>query len=601
MKIQMQSIIALLIISSYVLAADHSQYRNCIILLDDHDSENVGQARWFLISRIQSAIAEKSTPLLISATLWNSFIERKISFQQNVPYKKTNFYKIHNLYTSINERMKYWSNYYNSISTDIAQNKKLVIQRINKEFYHDKENISEIDYQFLLVFFTDFSPQEWDVYTNDGGLYLLIPKNYSEKLSPLGFKIDSLKKVIDPEDTTCIYFASHNQKSFSDSLPDFFLTYDDFDNKEIPYQWNIVTAGHGGSRYRENNNDGTIIWSGEPIINNLTLQEFKNMLEFFHSKVATHNFHYGTCYGAGNHELLIFENDHNNTYNFAIICDCLTDCTTYCKWLTPLPCHAKSCITPYDIIYDESEKCWQLPLTPLYYWKQFFNDISSIDFSTSSIERLYAVTKSITYASIANIPLLCLPNTQTFFPLQPTDVIKIDNALLQLAETDDEDIILSHLRIILIESNCVTPTIQLYHQEPLRIISIKPDDALHYIKKIEAHNYINLPSAFWQAEYQRYNKTFIIDECSFPALHDFRDIESQTKQITLKNIIITQQQFQYMRIFFTIDGTALMIIASKTSEESPHAQVKEIIQMTPAARDKYEEYYASLKQSVINS
>lgn len=593
-------LICIFFISTYTLHTDDTQYRNCIILLDDNDQENVGVGWWFLMSRVQSAIAEKSTPLLISANLWNSFIERKIHFQQNLPYKKTAAYKTHNLYTSINERMEYWSNYYNGRSNDITHNKKLVLQQINKEFYNDKKNISPRDYQFLLAFLTDFNPQEWNIYTNNGGFYLLIPQNYDDTHSPLGFNINALQKVINPEDNSFLYFESRTQKSFTDSLPDFFLTYDDFDNQNIPYAWNIVTAGHGGSQYMEKNENKTITWSGEPIINNLSVENFKGVLEFFHSKVKTHIFHYGTCYGAGNHNQVIFNDDHDNGYNFAIICDCLTDCATYCKWTTLLPSDEKAFLTPLDIVYDTTKNCWQLPLKPVYFWEKFFNDISSIDFSPNSTECLQQMMRSITYSSIANIPLLCLPRTKTFFPLQSSTTVKIDDELLKLAETNDIDITLTNVRTILLENNCIIPTIILNHQEPLRIVSIKPDNALHYIKKLEAKRHIDLPSAFWQAEYQRYNKTFIIDECAFPDVYNFRNIESRTAEITLKNVIIMQQKYEYMRIFFTVDDTAIMIIAHKIAEENNNATVQEIVPMTPAARNKYEEYYASLKKSVLD-
>jgi len=56
----------------------------------------------------------------------------------------------------------------------------------------------------------------------------------------------------------------------------------------------------------------------------------------------------------------------DNHYNFAIMCDNLTDCTTYCKWITLLPSGEKQFITTADITYDEAQNCWQLPLTPVY-------------------------------------------------------------------------------------------------------------------------------------------------------------------------------------------------------------------------------------------
>src|SRR5579872_2387130 len=55
--------------TSHHLHANDS-YRNCIILLNSDDTESVGSSKWFLMGRLQSAIAEKTTPLLVSASLW---------------------------------------------------------------------------------------------------------------------------------------------------------------------------------------------------------------------------------------------------------------------------------------------------------------------------------------------------------------------------------------------------------------------------------------------------------------------------------------------------------------------------------------------------
>jgi len=71
---------------------------------------------------------------------------------------------------------------------------------------------------------------------------------------------------------------------------------------------------------------------------------------------------------------------------------------------------------------------------------------------------------------------------QNIFPLQQADTIKIDDQLLALAKTDDDTITLNGIRTILVESSCIIPTLILNHIDPLRIVSIKPDDALHYIK-----------------------------------------------------------------------------------------------------------------------
>lgn len=583
--------------TGYIHTTDN-QYRNCIILLDYSDLETISRASWFLTSRVQSAIAEQSTPIIIHANLWNAFIEHRISCQQKLEYESSSaFCKTYDLYQAINKKMALLSHRYNALSSDASHNKKLIVQCINKKFYNDTKNISPESYQHLLDYYTFFDPQDWDIYKNNGGFYLLIPKKYSAQHSLVGFNIDSLEKVTDPEDSSYNYFETHTRKSIVDALPDFFLTHDDFTYAPMPYAWNIVLAGHGGCRYNESNDNGTVTWSGEPIIADLTVEEFAGVLNFFHNKVSTHFFHYANCYGGGNHIALMF---NNKKYNFAIMCDTLTDCTSYCKWTTLLPSYEKSFLTTADIAYDITKDCWQLPLTPVYFWDKFFTDISSIDFSVGSIEQLQNVMSSIQYTAVANIPLLCLPETNNFFPLQAADTIKIDDQLLALAKKEDEIITLNGIRTVLVESSCIIPTIELNHFNPLRIISIKPDNALHYFKKLKLTRQIDLPRIFWQAEYQRYDKTFIIDECTFPYSYNIHGIVPQTDQLVFNNVIITQQKNGSMRIFFTHNDEAIMAVAYKPSEEGEQVNIQKLVIMTPAAQDKYEQYYALLKTTALN-
>ena len=594
----MHSILFLLFfISTQHLHALDNQQRNCIILLDQTDSETVGRTVWFLISKLQSVIAEQSTPVLINTSLWNSFIERRINFKQMVEQKSGPLYKTYNLYKKINERMEYLSHHYNALSSDASHNKKLVIQCINKEFYHSTKKISAAHYQRLLDYSTQFDPQDWDIYKNNGGFYLLIPKKYSAQHSLIGFNIDSLEKVTDPEDSSCNYFEAHTRRSIVDALPDFFLTHDNFTDQTMPYAWNIIFSGHGGSRYAESNDNDTITWSGEPVIADLTVQDFTDVLTFFQNKVSTRFFHYASCYGAGNHIPLIFKDKY---YNFAIMCDNLTDCATYCKWTTLLPSDDKQFLTTADVRYNQQKSCWQLPLTPVYFWNKFFTDISSIDFSIGSIERLQSMMSSIQYSIIANIPLLCLPETNNFFPLQLSNIIKIDDRLLALAKTEDESITLDGIATLLLESTCIIPTIELNHTNPLRIISIKAGEALHYIKKLELTRQIDLPSVFWQAQYQRYDKTFILDECTFPySYHTPGNIIPQKDQIILTNVIIAVEKNNCMRVLFTYNDKAMMLVAHKPNEESEQVTIQEVVPMTPVAQDKYEKYYALLKETAL--
>ncbi|MBA3721468.1 MAG: hypothetical protein H0W88_03610 [Parachlamydiaceae bacterium] len=138
--------------------------------------------------------------------------------------------------------------------------------------------------------------------------------------------------------------------------------------------------------------------------------------------------------------------------------------------------------------------------------KTGFNSLVAIDFSISSIDNLQEIMKFITYPIIANIPLLCLPETNEFFQLQSSDVVKIDDRLVNSVDKESESISIKGINTILVESSSIEPTIMLEQTDRLRIVSIKPDNAVHYIKKLKALQYIDLPSTFWQAQYQVYDK-----------------------------------------------------------------------------------------------
>lgn len=598
-KIKILLLLLLFAISSNINAVETSKH-NCIILLDHDNLENIGRPEsWFLITRLQSAIAEQTTPLLLNISLWNSFIERRTNFEQQLQEKDSPHHKTYALYSAINEKMEYWSKRYNALSHDVCQNKKLVVQNINKEFYTDKHNVTDENFQLLLNYYTHFDPQDWDIYKNKSGFYLFIPKKYRDQNSLIGFKTDSLEKVVHPEDSPSIYFDSLNHASLVSALPDFFLTYDDLPEGKMSYSWNIVLAGHGGSKYKEMNCNQTISWIGKPIIADLDRQEFKEVLDFFHSKVKTHLFHYSSCYAGGNHISLIFNNESKKTYDFAITCDTLTDCTSYCKWTNMLPSDQKKFLTTADLAYDSTKNCWQLPLTPAYRWQSFFNGLATIDFSWASIESLQDILAFITYPIIANIPLLCLPGTNEFFPLQSSDVIKIDDRLVATAEKRSESISIQGISTILVESGSIEPMIVLDQVGPLRIISIKPDNAVHYIKKLKALHYLDLPSTFWQAQFQYYDKTFLIEECKFPYSGEseiFKETPKDENEIVLKNMIISQQKSHCIRIFFTFNDKAMMVIAHKPgqAEQKDKATIQEVITLTADAKEKYEKYYFSL-------
>lgn len=581
---------------------------NCLILLNSLDTENIGNGHTpmsYLMCKLQSAIGEQATPILVHGSLWNSFIEKRISFEQRANIADTKENKILTTYKKIQEKIKQLTDQYNSSSNNFNQNKSLIAQKINSEFY-TKASLERTfpEYQLLLNYITPFDPRDWSIYRKNG-FYLLLPKEYIAEYT-YGFKLDNLEKVNNPQDVSSNYLESQSPYPFVNALFDFFLIYEDFPNQIMPYSWNIVFSGHGGCLYKETNNNKIVKWIGEPCIADLNVQDFKNVLEFFQSKLNTHLFHYSSCSAGGNHIDLAFKNASDKIYNFAIICDCLTDCASYSKWKTMLPSTEKKFLTANDLYYESLEKTWKLTTKSTYEWYKFFSAISKIDFIGDQViesnEHLPKILSYITYSAICNTSLLRRPGSNNFYPITSADTLKIDDLFIREAKekTIEENIVLQGLRVLLLESDYINSVLKLDAAPSIRFISIIPGNAMHYIKKIVSEDHLDLPKAFWQAEYQEYNKTFLIDQCIFPHSKTssiYQDIPVSAK-IELKNVIIFQQNHffgHFIRLFFTINDIAMMVVSTKADELDEQTILKEIIRLTPEAKTKYEEHYLKLK------
>ena len=90
------------------------------------------------------------------------------------------------------------------------------------------------------------------------------------------------------------------------------------------------------------------------------MQEFKEVLEFFQTQDKDSFIPlFDSNSAGGKHIDLAFENG-NKIYNYAVICDCLTDCTTIGKWIQYIPSAEKKFLTIDDLYYDSKNKTWDL-------------------------------------------------------------------------------------------------------------------------------------------------------------------------------------------------------------------------------------------------
>ncbi len=554
----MKSLFICLFILVAPVVAD--QHRHCIVLLDqDDECEHIGTETYFLMSKLQSALQDKGSPILVSAGLWHSFVERLIHYRQNRVDEDMPYYKIDRLYKNINKMV-------HDLSVERCTIHQIV-QRVNQEFYKKENYVSGYDYQLILSHYTPLSKEEWSAYTNNKGYYLFVPKDYPH------IAVDGLDELVYPEDPVYLYLKTARIGSFVDSLEDFF-------NPDDHYVWTLAIAGHGGSKYREYWKDEKVHWEADPLIADLTLSDFQQFLDYLDTRIHTHLLHYSGCYSGGNHIALAFE----KSYSYPIICDVITDVASVCKKKIVLPSSEKKFITADDLTYSVETATWHLPLPQACLWGQFFAEIDKNDFSTASLVALPETLSLISNPTIANIAQLRLANSESFFPLH--------NSTVYTLGIEQESLTLFGKNVLLVEDAAIEYELFLKESPTVRIISTKPGDAVHYFKKIASSDYIDLASAFWQ-DYQKYDKTFLIDECTFPLTQVTKLFTG--KKALLKNVLIQQRGRKYIRIFCIYKDKAIMFSAKKEVEREHPVKILEVIELTDLAKLEYEAYYNQKK------
>lgn len=599
-----------LILLALPAAAYVQNHRRCIILLEQRgDIENLGRISFYLTCKLHSAITEQCCPILVSGALWNSFIEKRIAFEQCIKQQKSLESIVLSTYNNINERIAYWQDYYSNADIDGCLCKDLVVQHINQEFYdcEKKTKIKDEEYQLLLNYTAFFDPAQWHVYKNDGGFFLLIPQKYCVELKNIaelqtnldllyGFKISSLQKVEHPEQAGNLFFdvQALAKKSIVQNLEDFFLKVSDLPDN-MSYAWDIVLSGHGGWLADETNNKDKIELDADLRIADLTLKEFCSLLDFFNTSLKVNSLLYSTCYGGGNHSIVPF----TKTYNYTIICSCLTDNYSHCKWDNNLP-GARNFLTTADLSYSSSANHWKLPLERAYNWNNYFEALEKIDLQEGiSKVNFTSILKDLSCEKFENTSLLRLPGAGHFYPLYPPSYSKISDQMLAIVKKNKNVIKLHDLKVLLLESLFIDQEILIDNCfiQHLRIISIKPGNAIHYFKKISLTKSLNLAEMFWQGAGQCYEKIFLIDELHCP--HN-ADIESllcldAKNDLIFKRVLIINSKNQFLRIFFTLDNAASMIIVSWPERE---AVIKEVVPLNTEARAAYEKHYTLLAEKM---
>ncbi len=545
-----------------------SNSRELIVLLDSKGTnESIGNPeRRYLMNKLQSALEQQEAPLLISTSLWENFLEKRISISQMAKRRESEEEEALMTYEAINKKLNESFQEFQERGFDPIQSKQWMLDVVNRTYYKNpsKYSIAHELNTTLISYLTRFDPSEWEGYLHPNhSLLLLIPKKYEvkkKKLSGdllsrrdlLGLQLDRLIAVENLEDPAYYYLRNPRELLLADTLFYFFIP------NHFYYSWNIYLSGHGGGLYEE---------SPQPhaytMIADLQIAEFQKFLNFCEKQILTKCLFYGTCYGSGNHSQLAFG---DTPYSYAIVSDCLGDTVSYTFTDTlPLPNREGDELIASDLSYD-SKTGWSIALDLHYQWGKFFADLEDHSFTDDPLCWLQGAFKGIKPDFLCTTPIVRLPNATNFTTILSDTHLQITDLLLEWKGEEETIESTRKTNVVLLESSFIPSPLILHNDDYVpSIISILPGASSHFIQSLELKTNRGFLKAFWPLEGDHFEREFLLEELSFPA-QDFpfcQEWNIQKDRVILKNVWIVAKGSE-MRIFLqTEDDAPFMLVTNK--------------------------------------
>lgn len=524
-------------VAQIIIASICAEHKQLIILLDQSGiHENVTNNYVSLTHELIAALQSNCCPILASVSLWKNIVEKKheatfAQTQSNAPE-----YATLQLYNQLSKRI-------HEISKDLnlhksMQQKKLqkLITMINNEFY-SPQALNNLKKSNTLpswdgsdaVVMSNFTLDQdsWKVYWMSSHLLLFIPSKLDH-----GLQLQDLSECKNPLELNKFIFSSFDKNNVSivESL-----------HKIMPaknisnHTWTIILDGHGRNYTAAPKRAGKIRY-----IADLSLQEFKELLNFFDTNITTHLLVSGSCQSSG----ILWEKIDIMPVSYPILLPCLTDatCTGYVIW-PKLPFLYTGLLTQDDFIFDAKQKEFKFYINPLYSYKIFFSEVASIKtFNNAQCQKLIKVLPTIVEPTLNNTPVL-LDKNNKFLLYDPQTVIHI-------ADTKPASLT-APTNTVLLESTHFNTTLKCETIAP-RIISVYPGKAKHYITKLcmQKGSLDMVIQAFWPLKGLSVDKFFFLDQLECLADKKYSILSASNKHLLLENVLIHTHNDTYMRLYF---------------------------------------------------
>jgi hypothetical protein len=545
-----------------------SNSRELIILLDGKGThETIGKPeRRYLMNKLQSALEQQEAPLLISTSLWENFLEKRMSISQMAKRGMSEELKALTTYEAINKKLNESFQEFQERGFDPIQSKQWMLDVVNRTFYKGTSSYA-ITHELnttLMSYLTRFDASEWEGYLHPNhSLLLLLPKKYEAKKKKqswdllsrkdfLGLQLDRLLPIENVEDPAYYYLRNPREFLLADTLCYFFVPC------HSCYSWNIYLSGHGGSFNEENPQP-----QAYTLIADLAIAEFQKFLNFCEKQILTKCLFYGTCYGSGNHIQLAFG---DSSYSYAIVSDCLGDTVSYTFVDTlPLPNRAGDELIASQLSYD-SKIGWSIALDFHYQWGRFFADLEAYSFIDNPLCWLQGAFKNMKPDLLCTTPVVRLPNATHFTTILSDTYLQITDLLLEWKGEKEPIESTRETNVVLLEASFIPSALILHYDKHVpSIISILPGASSHFIQSLELKTSRGFFRAFWPLEADYFEREFLIEELSLPS-EDFPLSEEwniQNDTVILKNVWVIAKGSE-MRIFLqTEESSSFMLLINK--------------------------------------
>lgn len=598
-------------------ASHQSSLRDLIILLDDRVETNPGKIG-AIVTDLQNALQAEAAPILMSASLWRTFILARQEWMLQAQIPGTAEYKVTTLMQTINERINYWQTLLRGALDDI-HTRSLVADKVNAEFYI-KERYEQLQADGLIpqnlnalkkIYFCMTTPCSFDAwywFYLDTGYYLALPKKYSvqytrsteltDVLTTAGFNTALTSCAIDPLDIAptmecCVQSVSADATIVA-TLQQLF-------QKKSVHKWSIFITGHG-SYYQ-------LMQGYNQEIVGVSLDTFKKVCDFFDANLSTHLLWIVSCKAGGVNRLVLTEG--GKVYQYPIVIECLSDVNAYTNldvynFLPNGTVQCEGCCLKKNSIHNR----WELSAKPSQRFNEFFKKIHDTqvhDLHGDCVmlqEQVCAAFGAISpHGDIANTPQLLLPQSCNWLLCYSYGALYLNTQSALIAEVCNVPHILGK-QTIFIDAPVFMSEWKIADKAARYIMAITPGDSIHYCTAVSAHSLTaqGILECFWPYDYPACTKQFLFD--TITCLNDPQDPFAQMLGLTENTAVFNQVILQVIKddqivVMFTTPAGDSFTAVMRKIDGGP--VMRNLQKLSVKAAESYHQYYEKTKTKLLNS